>query len=103
LDNAIKWSPVKGSINIAISQEDRSWLFSVSDQGPGIPESLKDEIFKPFVAFGSETKSGSGLGLSIAKDILRAFKGSIWVEDNKPRGAIFYLTFPMLVDHKMNG
>ena len=95
LDNAIKWSPNKGKIILVITKQNQNWEFTLSDEGPGIPDSLKEAIFKPFTSFGPPEKSGSGLGLSITTEILQAFQGDIWVEDNKPTGAIFKFTVPI--------
>lgn len=95
LDNAIKWSPDKSRIEISITKEEQFWLFTISDEGSGVPESLKDVIFKPFTSFGTEEKSGSGLGLSITTEILQAFQGTIWVENNTPTGAIFKFNLPI--------
>ncbi len=56
---------------------------------------MKDVIFKPFTSFGTEKKNGSGLGLSITTEILQAFQGTIWVENNTPTGAIFKFNLPI--------
>ncbi|MHA1966596.1 MAG: sensor histidine kinase [Candidatus Hodarchaeales archaeon] len=95
LDNAIKWSPDEGKIKVKVTEKDQFWEFLISDEGSGIPNSLKKAIFKPFVSFGPAAKIGSGLGLSITTEILQAFQGEIWVEDNKPTGAIFKFTLPI--------
>ena len=96
LDNSIKWSPDKGDITILVEVKDDFWYFSFSDQGEGVPDSMKKLIFKPFIAFGPEEKSGSGLGLSIADEILQSFQGRIWVEDNSPHGAKFVFNLPVV-------
>ncbi len=94
--NAIEASEKRGEIFIRsyyIENGDSPLMeISVEDQGTGISKELHSEIFKPFYT----TKStGTGLGLSIAKRIIEAHKGSISVENNYPKGAIFRVTLPI--------
>jgi signal transduction histidine kinase len=98
LQNAIKFSPPKKGIEVAIKdlQDAAQWQVSIADQGPGINKSLQEEIFKPFVSFGTE--KGTGLGLTIAKTIIESLAGRIWVTDNNPQGAIFYFVLPKITE-----
>lgn len=96
LDNAIKWSPDNDIVEIIVSKQDQFWICSIIDHGPGVPEELKDEIFKPFVSIGPEDKVGSGLGLSISLEILQSYKSRIWIEDVKPHGAKFIFKLPIV-------
>lgn len=73
-------------------------MFIISYEGPEVPESLKEIIFKPFISFGTDKQSRSWLGLSIAIEILQAFKGGIWAEDNIPTGAKFKFKLPVLAN-----
>ncbi|MBT8219381.1 MAG: hypothetical protein KJP00_06140 [Bacteroidia bacterium] len=66
----------------------------VSDNGPGIPDSIKDKIFQPFFTT-KPTGSGTGLGLSLAYDIVKAHGGEIIVESEKNKGTSFILTLPV--------
>ena len=71
-------------------------LFSVIDQGIGIPENELDSIFDKFVQ-SSKTKTGAGgtgLGLAICKEIIDAHKGEIWAENNAEGGSIFSFMLP---------
>ncbi len=95
LDNAIKWSPPDGEVKILIEKKKNFWLCSIEDHGPGVPDDLKEEIFKPFKGFGSGDKVGSGLGLSITSEILQSYKSTIWIEDVKPQGAKFLFRLPI--------
>ncbi|MFX1508058.1 MAG: sensor histidine kinase, partial [Promethearchaeota archaeon] len=96
IDNAIKWSPPNDVIEIVVTKENHFWVCSISDHGPGVPDGLKEEIFKPFVSIGPEGKVGSGLGLSISREILQSYKSKIWIEDVKPQGARFAFKLPIV-------
>lgn len=100
LDNAIKWSPEKGTIEITINKEDQFWLFTISDEGPGIEDALKKTVFKPFTSYGPAEKVGSGLGLSITTEIITAFKGKIWLETNTPTGLKVKFTLPIVINNQ---
>ncbi|MHA2203248.1 MAG: histidine kinase N-terminal 7TM domain-containing protein [Candidatus Hodarchaeales archaeon] len=96
IDNAVKWSPPNDVIDIIVSEENQFWICSISDHGPGVPDGIKEEIFKPFVSIGPEGKMGSGLGLSISQEILQSYKSEIWIEDVKPQGAKFAFKLPVV-------
>lgn len=64
----------------------------VSDSGPGVPEGRKTEIFESFV---SDSLSGLGLGLAIAKRIAKGHSGHLWVEDGPDGGAVFRMVLPL--------
>jgi NtrC-family two-component system sensor histidine kinase KinB len=67
----------------------------VRDDGPGIPHELQARIFDKFVQVGEDQRGGgAGLGLSIAKEIVRAHGGYIWVESEPGRGSLFIVTLP---------
>lgn len=96
LQNAIKFSPPNSTIIVRNTDviKESLWQVKIADQGPGISEGLHEEIFKPFVSFGSE--KGTGLGLTICKTAIESFAGKIWVENNKPEGAVFIFTLPQI-------
>jgi len=94
LANAIKYSE-SGPVVVQTRLEDSEIRVSVRDSGQGIyPEEL-DEIFKPFVQAKGKKKGGTGLGLTIAKEIVLAHHGKIWVESEIGKGSIFYFTLPV--------
>ena len=71
---------------------DRHLIFSIADDGLGISDADKKKIFDRFYRVDkarTRQKGGFGLGLSLAKQIVEAFKGTIQVKDNKPKGTIF--------------
>lgn len=93
LTNAIKFSPENGIIKIHLRDKNNThWLVSVTDQGPGIPDDLKEKVFDPFATFGP--KKGTGLGLTIARETVQFFLGRIWIEDAEPEGTTFFCEIP---------
>lgn len=70
----------------------------VADNGSGIPNEVKKQLFNKFVQARESSisnESGTGLGLVIAKGIVEAHGGKIWVEDNVPKGSVFIFTLPV--------
>jgi len=111
LSNSMEYVPPRSRITVRLETLDRipreapfTWndglhrsvRISFLDQGPGIPDNLKEKIFDQFTAFGSGGNHfGTGLGLAIARKIVEAHKGVIWVEDNpEGRGSCFSIMLP---------
>ena len=91
-DNAVKYTEEDGEINFVITATDRNLYLTVSDDGIGISQADKKKIFDRFYRVDkarTRQKGGFGLGLSLAKQIVDALRGSISVKDNKPHGTIF--------------
>lgn len=84
MDNALSYTPAEGRINLSLKYADHFIFFSVADSGCGIPDSEKKLIFERFYrADQSRTdKEHFGLGLCIAKEIVKKHQGEIWAEDN---------------------
>jgi signal transduction histidine kinase len=95
LDNAVKYTPAGGSVNIRVRNMETSVLVQVQDAGIGIPEDYMPHIFDAFYR-APGTEKGSGLGLSIAKTIVTAHGGEIWVESKSDKGSTFSFTLPRL-------
>ena len=98
IDNAIKFNRKGGKIKIRVEKKGGELLFSVSDTGIGIPEDKLDEIFKPLTQLDpSSTRyyGGTGTGLAVAKKIIEAHGGRIWVESRLGEGSTFYFTIPL--------
>ena len=97
VDNALRYTPQDGSIQITSQLAEHAVQVRVSDTGPGIASTEKDQIFKRFYQGErglEEQHSGSGLGLAIARQIIINHGGKIWVENNLPHGAVFIVEFP---------
>lgn len=91
-DNAVKYTEEDGEIDFLISATDRNLYLLVSDNGIGISTEDKKKIFDRFYRVDkarTRQKGGFGLGLSLAKQIVDALKGTVTVKDNKPKGTIF--------------
>ncbi len=97
--NALKFSDKPGSIRIAAKQRGEFCLLSVADQGLGISAGDLKRIFDKFFqadSSSSRRQSGSGLGLTITREFVRAHGGDIWVKSKQGAGSTFYLTLPLV-------
>ena len=97
VDNAIKYTPVGSHILIFTRQEDTEAVFGVSDNGPGIPDGEKQQVFQMFYTGSTavaDSRRSLGLGLSLCKSIVAAHGGEITVSDNQPAGAVFTVSIP---------
>ena len=102
-DNALKYTDEDGVIELTISANDRNLFLKVSDNGPGISTADKKKIFDRFYRVDkarTRQTGGFGLGLSLAKQITEALKGTIVVKDNKPKGTIFEVKIAIRTDNK---
>jgi signal transduction histidine kinase len=96
LNNSIKYAGPKSQIKIIYQLKNKELYVKLSDNGKGIEESEFKNIFNKFYRVGDEnTRStkGTGLGLFIVKEILRAHKAKIEVDNNTPHGALFIIKF----------
>jgi len=95
LDNAARYGPRKGPIDVTLRMADRVVEVVVADRGPGIGERLREQIFRPFergeLVVGHAP--GAGLGLSIASAYAELHGGRAWVEDRAHGGSSFHLSF----------
>jgi signal transduction histidine kinase len=97
LGNAIKFSPPGSKIAISAQQANETVTMKVRDQGPGVPPDEVVAIFERFYR-GRRTQEwspGTGMGLSIARDIITAHRGRLWVENMPGAGAQFSFTLPI--------
>ncbi len=92
--NAVKFTPREGRVTVCAEQIDGGVRFGVIDTGPGIPPDQVPHIFGHFWQAMPSDRRGIGLGLAIAKGIVEAHGGMIWVESNVGLGSTFYFTLP---------
>ncbi len=94
--NAIKYSPNGGTIRLRVVQTETEWLFSIRDQGIGIPADEISSLFQPFKRAGNVGRiRGTGLGLSIVKEIAQKHGGSVTVQSEIGRGSTFTISLPV--------
>jgi len=95
IGNAIKFTPVGGTVHFSAQAGDGVAEFVVSDNGPGIEEDQIANVFDRFWQAKMTADLGTGLGLSIAKGIVEAHGGKIWVESSVGVGSRFHFTIPL--------
>ncbi|MFP3948833.1 MAG: sensor histidine kinase [Longimicrobiales bacterium] len=99
VDNCLKYGPSDGTIWLRVRKSgDDAVLFQVSDEGPGVPPDLRGAIFERYAKVERDNArrdpTSRGLGLRFCKLAVEAHHGSIWVEDNEPKGARFCFELP---------
>ena len=98
VDNAVKFSPEGGAIRIAARRRADTAEISITDEGPGIARADQQRIFTKFFRSEGVTQSGvegTGLGLFLARGLLAAMGGRIWVESQEGQGASFTFELPL--------
>lgn len=97
LDNALSYVPSGGQIMLSLSLDDKGFLLSVADNGPGISDQAKESVFERFYRADSarNDKQHFGLGLCIAKEIVELHHGTIRITDTPGGGATFLITLPV--------
>ncbi len=95
VENAIRYrGSDRPQVHISVIEEKEAYLFSVRDNGIGIAAQYRDRIFEPFKRLHGAERSGSGLGLTVCRQIVERAGGQIWVESEIGTGSTFYFTFP---------
>ena len=98
IENAVKFTPDGGMIEVTAMIEDRHIRISISDTGIGIPEDKIDEIFEPFHQLDASTTrkyAGTGLGLALVKRILSAHHAAIKVDSTLGKGTAISFLLPV--------
>jgi PAS domain S-box-containing protein len=98
LDNALRYSPAGGTVTVGVERREDTVEVTVADEGVGIPQSDQDQIFRKFYR-GADAESrvgagGTGLGLFIARGLVTAMGGRIWVESREGEGSTFAVALP---------
>jgi PAS domain S-box-containing protein len=99
LDNALKYSPDGGTVTVGAERKRETVEVSVADEGVGIPQADQDQIFRKFYR-GTDAESrvgagGTGLGLFIARGLVTAMGGRIWVNSREGEGSTFAFELPL--------
>ncbi len=94
ISNAVRHTPPGEEVIVKAAREDGGVRFSVIDKGPGVPAKYQPYLFEKFYRVPGAERSGAGLGLSIAREIVRAHHGSIGVRSTPGSGAEFYFDLP---------
>ena len=95
IGNAVKFGPVNGEIVMALKETDGRYVFTIIDNGPGIPEDAQEHVFLKFYqADSSHKEEGNGLGLALCRQILHTCGGSISVMNNPEGGCCFTVELP---------
>jgi two-component system sensor histidine kinase KdpD len=83
LENAAKYSGPSAKITVSVRHKENNIFFAVDDEGPGIPSELRGKVFEKF--FRAGVQPGLGMGLAVARGIVQAHGGKIWIEDGPER------------------
>jgi len=97
LSNAVKYSNAGDAINVEARMQASRLIISVSDTGPGIAQNQLPLLFQKFRRLpGSEEKAqGTGLGLLVARQIIEAHRGQLWVDSELGKGSCFFISLPV--------
>jgi two-component system, OmpR family, sensor kinase len=98
ISNAVKYSQPGTHVFVEAVKKESDVIISVTDQGQGIPEAELVKLFKPFSRTSVQSTAGeisTGLGLSIARNLISGHKGKIWVESTVGKGSTFYFSLPV--------
>lgn len=98
VNNAIKYSPAGSHIEIRAFREAEHAVIEVSDDGPGIPDAQKSQVFEMFYTGSkrvADSRRSLGLGLSLCRSIVHAHGGELTLRDNTPHGCVFSFTLPL--------
>lgn len=102
INNAIKFTPVAGFIQIGMEENENEFVFNIDDSGPGLQDKEINKVFEKYWTGNTTDCAGTGLGLFICKTIVEAHGGHIFVE-NLPEGARFRFTIPKVVSSESTG
>ena len=95
IGNAMKYCEKEPRVHISSVRRGKEWLFSIQDNGIGIPEGSKERVFNMFEKLETRKKyPGSGIGLATCQKIVERYGGRIWVESKLGEGSTFFFALP---------
>ena len=100
VENAVKYSPAGGRVQVSLGRHERRVLFAVRDEGLGIPLREQERIFEKFFRLDPNLTrgvGGTGLGLYICRELVRRMGGRIWVASRDGEGSTFFFELPAVV------
>jgi two-component system sensor histidine kinase KdpD len=101
LENGAKYAPEGATIVVADWAERSEVRVAVGDDGPGIPDELRESVFEPFVRVDDgDPRPGSGVGLFAARRLTAAMGGRLWIEDKIAGGSQFVIALPEATDDR---
>lgn len=104
LTNAIKFTDQQGEIVLTMKRINQKVEVSITDNGIGIPDSIKEKLFKineKVIQKGTENESGNGLGLLLCSEFIKKHQGQIWAESKLGKGSTFKFILPLKTQKKL--
>jgi signal transduction histidine kinase len=96
ITNALRYTPPDGAVTLGASLINGAVRFTVADNGRGIPKEYQERVFEKFFQVPDAEPKGTGLGLYIAKEIVRGHGGDIGVDSEPGKGSVFWFTLPRI-------
>jgi signal transduction histidine kinase len=95
LSNALKFTPAGGRVRVSVTTGSARGILEVADSGPGIPEDEIARVFERFFRGRAAAAAGSGIGLTVVRDLVRAHGGEVSAANAAAGGAVFKVTLPL--------
>jgi two-component system, sensor histidine kinase and response regulator len=98
ISNALKYTNLKGLVQISSKKQEHELIISINDNGVGIAKELMDKLFQidgVISTPGTQKEKGTGLGLILCREYLGKNKGKIWVQSEVNEGTTFYFSLPL--------
>ena len=97
ISNALKYTPQGGKVSISLSMEQQRAIFSIIDTGIGIADKHQQQVFNRFTRVATSEESGSGIGLTLVKQLVEEYGGAITLESKINKGSCFNVSLPLAI------